>query len=59
MKEKSESVSFLSLVKTLSTYGPNIVAIAQEPFVWRFIETATSFTDLLIKNVLGRKESPL
>ena len=59
MKGESESVSFLSPVKTRSTYGPTIVAIAQGPFAWRFIKTVTSFTDLLIEDVLRKKESPL
>jgi len=59
MKGESESVSFLSPVKTRSTYGPTIVAIAQGPFAWRFIKTVTSFTDLLIEDVLRKKESSL
>ena len=39
MKGESESVSFLSPVKTRFTYGPTIVAIAQGSFarrqIWR------------------------
>jgi len=56
---ESESVSLLSPVKTRCTYGPTIVAIAQGPFVWKFIETVTSYTDLLIEDVLSKKENPL
>jgi len=33
----SESAYFLSPVKTWSTYGPTIVAIAQWSFAWRQI----------------------
>jgi len=46
-------------VKTRCTYGPTIVAIGQGSFVRGFIETVTSFTDLLIEDVLGKKDSPL
>jgi len=46
-------------VKTQSTYGPTIVAINQGSFMRGFIETVTSFTDLLIEDVLGKKDSLL
>jgi len=53
----SESVSFLSpvTVKTRSTYGPTIVAIAQGSFAWRQIWRRDWFV-LYIEHLLERKE---